>query len=264
MLPVIGIIGGAGPAASARFHSRLIAAFQRHGCWRDADFPGIVHVSVPFAGLSKQGVQDDDAVRNDLHWPVQLLKTAGARIVAVPCNSLHADADHLSRRLGIQILNMVDLTSEELARRRLTRVAVLSSASTRQSGLYTKSLARRGIEEMPLADAEQAQLTELIERLMGDGNAPGAEAELTNLARQVLQRGAAAVVIACTELSLLTLAPEIATVAVDSSLILAEAVVRKALYENIQPTRKFQPGGTAACHARAAAHTSSVQCAPVH
>lgn len=44
----IGIISGAGAMAGCLFYKKIITNLQVQGCWRDADFPEIVLINVPF------------------------------------------------------------------------------------------------------------------------------------------------------------------------------------------------------------------------
>ena len=86
MIPTIGILGGVGAIASARFHLDLVEAWAaRKSAQTDNDFPIIRHISRPL-GLTSEGLADREMTRLFAHWTLDEL--LGCDRIAVICNSI--------------------------------------------------------------------------------------------------------------------------------------------------------------------------------
>ena len=62
----IGILGGMGPATSAKFYTMLVKKYQKNGSMQDTDFPKIIINSVPLEGFNEKGITDFEKVKNQL------------------------------------------------------------------------------------------------------------------------------------------------------------------------------------------------------
>lgn len=82
----IGIVGGVGAIASARFHLDLVQAWAKtHNAQTDDDFPTIIHISYPL-GLSATGMRDSlSSVRRLMPM---FRKMEDCDVHAVICNSI--------------------------------------------------------------------------------------------------------------------------------------------------------------------------------
>ena len=193
--PVIGIIGGLGPAASAWFHHHLVAMLrQRLELKGDAEYPEIIHISTPF-DLS---VTAPVGVSSMLYRPLSLLQAAQCNIVVVACNVLHSYLDHMEACLGVRPLDMIGLTADYLKGYGYRSAAVVGAASLMSSGMYEKALNRAGIKQMPY-HAMQAAVDLTID--MAKSGEPGAAELLLGTLNTWKDRGAESCIIACTDLS---------------------------------------------------------------
>jgi aspartate/glutamate racemase len=87
MQPSIGILGGVGAIASARFHLDLVEAWAvHHKAEADDDFPRIVHLSQSL-GLSAEGLTDSVTQGDILYLLTEQIMQDMDR-VAVICNSI--------------------------------------------------------------------------------------------------------------------------------------------------------------------------------
>ena len=108
----IGIIGGAGPLAGAFLLERVLSlSRKKYGCYRDADFPKIFLISFPFSEMLSPTI-NTAKLRDELSECLNQLRTNGASVLAIACNTLHAFLDekdelndlvHLPRVLANEI-----------------------------------------------------------------------------------------------------------------------------------------------------------------
>lgn len=86
----IGIVGGAGPFAGLNLLNRLFSLAQtKYGCVDDKDFPLVILYSFPFSDMLSEK-RDEGRVREELSRTIGNLRAAGAELVAIACNTLHA------------------------------------------------------------------------------------------------------------------------------------------------------------------------------
>jgi aspartate racemase len=200
----IGILGGAGPLASAEFHKRLIElASAEWSAFLDEDYPEVIHVSHGYPGLTEKGLVDMSAARDTVLHSVEFLRQAGCRHVAIPCNSLHALMPELRAEFGDLMLDMIDATAKYVATNAPGKPAlVLGSGSTRKEGFYGKALENVGLTRI-LPDAETQERTNaLIEGVMLGGASEHLDKALGELIQEVAPPETS-VILGCTELSLI-------------------------------------------------------------
>jgi aspartate racemase len=200
----IGVLGGAGPLASAEFHKRLIeTAALEWGAFQDADYPEIVHVSHGYPGLTEKGLVDKDAARQTVLDSIQFLIRAGCRHVAMPCNSLHALMPELRLNFGNVMLDMIEATAKYVARHAPDKpVLVLGSGSTRKDSVYGHALEAQGLVRLPTNEDTQNRTNALIEGVMQRGASAELDDALSSLIREVAAPDAS-IILGCTELSLI-------------------------------------------------------------
>lgn len=198
MIPV-GILGGMGPEATILLMQKVLAAVPAED---DADHvPLIVHQNpqVPsrIAALIEGQGADPAPV---LEQMARDLQAAGAQALAMPCNTAHHYADTVAAATPLPFLNMVTLTAEHIAQCGARRVGMLASPAVRLTGVFDPAFEACGLQAVFPAD--DAPVLELI-RAVKAGKAPDA-ALLAQEAAALAALGCDHVLVACTELSLLT------------------------------------------------------------
>ncbi|WP_412507380.1 aspartate/glutamate racemase family protein [Roseovarius sp. SYSU LYC5161] len=197
----VGILGGMGPEATILLMQKVLRAVPAAD---DADHvPLIVHQNpqVPsrIAALIDGTGADPAPV---LAGMSRDLERAGARALAMPCNTAHHYADAIRAAAGLPFLDMLELTAARLASRGARRVGMLASPATRLTGVFEAPFARHGLAALPPAN-DDAMLS--IIRAVKSGAPPGQTGTaLATEAADLAARGADHLLVACTELSLLT------------------------------------------------------------
>jgi aspartate racemase len=152
------------------------------------------------------------------------LQRAGAEALAIPCNTAHAYAHSIRRAVSIPLLDMVQLTVDQIAgSRRAARVGLLASTATLATELYAKAFGKYGIAVVhPTA---QEQVMALIKAVKRGETGLQIQVALARIALD-LARQADVLLIGCSELSVI--AAGVTVPFVDSLDVQAQAIVNFA------------------------------------
>jgi aspartate racemase len=234
---ILGVLGGMGPLASAEFMRRLTLLTP---ATRDQDHIPAVLVSdprVPDRTAARVGGGEDPLPA--LLRGIRTLEAAGAGAIAIPCNTAHGWFEGMQAATRLPILHIVDAAAAELVRLGVARgrIGVMGTAGTLAMRLYQSRLEARGYECLVPTDAEMAAaVTPAIARVKANDVA-SAYVPLADVARALHTRGAAAVVLGCTEIPLgIAAGPALPFPVADTLDALARAAIGWAL----------QPGSTVA------------------
>lgn len=197
----VGILGGMGPEATILLMQKVLAAVTATD---DADHvPLIVHQNpqVPsrIAALIDGTGADPGPT---LARMAQDLAKAGAQALAMPCNTAHHYAPHVSEATDLPFFNMINLTAAALQAQGALRVGMLASPATRLAGVFDTAFASHGLSPVWLAD--DTALLALIRTVKSGGRPHLTGPMLTALAETLLAENVDHLLVACTELSLLT------------------------------------------------------------
>lgn len=209
--PLIGIVGGMGPAAGVQLARHLVELAPAQ---RDQDHAGFILISCPAAIedrsdylLGRTNVNPGVAIAAQ----VETLASVGATRIGIPCNSAHAPEilapvmatirnSHTELELVHLIENAVSAMSRSVAPS--SAVGVLATAGLVQSQTYQRSLLAHGYQPLLPDESGQAAVNEAIRRVKsGELKAPASLIDL--IISGLAARGAQAVILGCTELPLL-------------------------------------------------------------
>jgi aspartate racemase len=196
---MLGILGGMGPAATVDFMNKIMSETvarddQEHVPMIVASLPQIPDRSAAILG------NGPDPLPHMIRGII-LLETAGATMIAIPCNTAHYWYPEMERFARVRLLNLVHACSEELHRTypKGARLGVLATRATYHTELY-----RRG-----LVDFEVEYPAEYDQELLMVGIASTKSGEISKarscigrVAFRLLDKGCDAVVMACTEIPL--------------------------------------------------------------
>jgi len=230
---VVGILGGMGPAATADFYLKLVestpaAVDQEHLqvlIWSDPTIPDRTEA------LLTHGADPTPA----LIAGAKMLRQAGARMLAVPCNTAHAFLAAVQTEVDIPIIHMIEETANYVHQLRpaIHRVGLLSTTGTQKAGLYQTWLNSKGVQVLSPGPASQEQLVmAAIRDIKGGKRDLSVKAQLAKAALELVDAGAEAIIGGCTEIPVGLGAADIPVPFVDPARVLAESVVRRALVAN--------------------------------
>ncbi len=198
--PVLGIVGGLGPAASCYLYQMLI---DHTPAARDQDHIDIVissRASTPdrTAFITGQSGEDPFAL---MQQDSESLVHYGATVLAIPCNTAHYFYDRLAAALPVPVLNMPRLTVAEAKAAGCRKLGILATDGTLKAGTYQLMCEEAGLGWAVPAPEHQRAVTAVIYDQIKQGRR--ANMALFNAAADDLRaQGCDRAVLGCTELSL--------------------------------------------------------------
>lgn len=199
----IGIIGGMGPAATVELMSRII---RKTPAEDDRDHVRLLVDSNPkvpsriAAILEKTGTDPTPT----LVAMAKGLEAAGAGLLVMPCNTAHHYHVAIAAAVNIPFISIVDVAVEHLRRNapHARRIGLLASPAVQQTGVYDAALARAGFTPAYPDERVAARLLTIIKDVKA-GDAGTAQAAALEEAALVFADSVDAMLVACTELSIL-------------------------------------------------------------
>ena len=198
---ILGVLGGMGPAASARFFT-LLTSFTK--AQSDAEHIKTVIVSasdIPDRTAFITGKSADDplpAMKNAL----ASLHRAGAEVIAVPCNTADFFYSGLREMSPYPILRAAHTCVSFAARKGVRKLGVLATDGAVKTEVYQKACAEMGIEVILPCAAAQEKLNGIIYGKLKRSELPDKES-FRSIASELLSSGCDAIALGCTELSLI-------------------------------------------------------------
>lgn len=199
----LGIIGGLGPMATVSFMRRIIELTPAET--DQAHIPMVIENApqIPDRTAFLLGRSQADPIPPMIEAGRRLV-AAGAEVIAIPCITAHGYMDRLESALEVPILNAVELTAEALSKETpiISEVGILATEGTVQTGIFKSALERRGMAILYPSPEKQRLISELIFDAVKAGREPE-HWKLEEAARELMEKGAKALVLGCTELSVI-------------------------------------------------------------
>ena len=215
-----------GPLASAQFMVRLTLLTP---ATRDQDHIPTVLWSDPRVPDRTVGRLSGGA--DPLPWllrGIEGLQQAGCTAIAIPCNTAHGWYDTMRDAARVPILHIVDAAAAELERLgiRRGRIGVMGTQATLAMRLYQDRLGALGWDCIEPSDGEMSHLVSPAIALVKANRVVDAYAPLAEVVHDLARRGAASVILGCTEIPLgIQAGPEPNTPVVDTIDALARAAI---------------------------------------
>ena len=197
----LGVLGGMGPAASAEFLVRLIEQTTA-GCDQE-HIPVILWSDTTIPDRSTSLLNGDDLPWEKLKRGIQGLKNADCDHIVIPCNTAHFWYDRMAE-LGVPITHIVDSVAAELRNKNVTNttIGILGTQATIRQGLYQQRLTEQGWKCITPTEREMTEYVQPAIDLIKAGKIVMAEGLLNQVIANLIDWGANAVVLGCTEIPL--------------------------------------------------------------
>lgn len=227
--PIVGILGGMGPAATADLYTKIIAATPAA---RDQEHLHIVIWADPTVpDRSTALLHGGEDPTPWLLRGARRLAEMGASFIAVPCNTAHAFLPRIADEIPVPYLHMMEETAMAIgvAHPAIERVGLLATSGTVAAGLYQEWFARHHIEVVtPNDDLQERCVMAAIHRVKAGDTGSGSTALIAEAGNYLVEHGAEALITGCTELPLIFRDGDSPVPVIDPTTVLAEAVVRRA------------------------------------
>ncbi|KQY12269.1 aspartate/glutamate racemase family protein [Rhizobium sp. Root482] len=224
--PLVGIIGGMGPEATVDLMRRIILATPARD---DADHIHVLADNNP-AVPSRIKALIEKTGPSPLPELVRMAKglaSSGATMLAMPCNTAHYYAGDIAAAVTIPLLDMIVLTADRVAKMVPPKatIGMLASTAAIDIGLYERALRGHGLE-INTPD-RQGDVMAIIRAVKAGDTGTAQREDLSDIADELMQAGADIVLVACTELSILTDSITKTVPVVDALTVLAEEIVAR-------------------------------------
>ena len=219
-MKVLGVLGGMGPAATLAFLARVQALTPAEG---DADHIRVVMDMNPQVPDRNRTPKKAEQVLGEM---AERLKVMGAEVLAMPCNTAHAQGAGI-RKAGLPFIDMIAETTAAAKATGAQWVGVLATPGG--ESLYRRTLRDQGMSLMTLDGPDREVFMDLVYGVKRGETGQRARDEMARLARLMTDGGAGAVIAGCTEVPLLLGQQDVAVALVDSAEVLARVCVDQCL-----------------------------------
>ena len=218
----IGLLGGMSWESTAVYY-RTLNETVRNRVGGHASAPLLLW-SAEFGAIEAlQRAGDWDAQGRILAEAAVGLQQAGAAAVALATNTLHLVADQITAAIDVPFIDLIEVVGT--AATGFPTVGLLGTGYTMTSELYPKRLAHYGVEVIVPSAAERELVHRVIyeELLHGVVTDASREAYL-GVIDGLVERGAGAVVLGCTEIGMLVGAGDTAVPLLDTTRLHCQAL----------------------------------------
>jgi aspartate racemase len=226
----IGLIGGMSWESSAEYYRIVNREMQKR--------LGGVHSarslmwSVDFGEIERlQHRGEWDRLANEMKDAAIRLERGGADFVVLCTNTMHRLADAVVSAVEIPLLHIADPTAQRIKAAGFQRIGLLGTAFTMEQDFYKGRLRDHYGLDVMIPDADDRRIVHDIiykELVIGEIRPESREAYRAVMAR-LIERGAQAIILGCTEIMLLVSDRDSAVPLYDTTTIHAVAAVDHAM-----------------------------------
>lgn len=229
-MKTIGLIGGMSWESSQEYYriinrevrARLGGTHSAKSLMWSMDFAEIEH-------LQHQGKWDE--LTKLMIEAAQNLEKGGADFILICTNTMHKMAADIESATSIPLVHIADPTAEKIKAAGFSKVGLLGTAFTMEQDFYKGRLASKyGLEVLTPDEADRKTVHDIIyqELVVGDVRDVSRE-KYRAVIQRLVERGAEAIVLGCTEIMLLIGQQDSPVPVFDTTQLHAEAAVDWAL-----------------------------------
>ncbi|MGQ4878649.1 aspartate/glutamate racemase family protein [Billgrantia sp. LNSP4103-1] len=192
----IGLIGGIGSRASIATYSLLMEKLSE-------DSRDVVIVNLPIENIFEYM---SDQIMETVYHSVEQLANVGAKLIGIPCNTIHKHAEKISKQCSTHDVTFVDIVNESasmILKRGYKTAGIIGTPIG--IDLYMASLESAGIEVSTPSYQQQEVVNDIIRMALTDDfhqSKGQRRIELEKIATDFLSRGADCILLGCIELPL--------------------------------------------------------------
>lgn len=222
----LGVIGGMGPEATSYFYEEVIAHTKAES---DQEHLDMVILNVASMPDRTEAILtgDDTKLLATMKESAQALEYLGCGAIAIPCNTSHYFYDKIQSYTKVPIVHMPREAVVE-ARKvfNARRIGIMGTDGTVRAGVYAKECKAAGAECVTPSPERQADVMSIIYDEVKAGK-PVSMKKFNNVMREFYRLDCDAVILACTELSVLKRDHEVPDICLDAmDLLIRESIVR--------------------------------------
>lgn len=200
-MKVIGLLGGMSWHSTSTYYKIINEEIQKKlGGTHSAK---CILYSVDFYEIERaQHREDWNTIIDVCREGVRVLKDGGADFLVICTNTIHYIANDLGNDL--KILNIIDVTAEEILNKGIKKVALLGTRFTMEKDFYRKRLESYGINVHIPQKSERDFIHNVIyEELCSGHILEQTRTKMKNVVDGLYDSGADGIILGCTELGLI-------------------------------------------------------------
>jgi aspartate racemase len=229
-MKTIGLIGGMSWESSLHYYRLINEGVKAQlGGLHSAQ---LLLYSVDFAPIARMQAEarwsEAGAVLADI---AASLERGGAELLLLCTNTMHLVADAIQARVQIPLLHIADCAAAAIRARGLTQVGLLGTRFSMEQPFYRQRLEERhGLTVLTPPEPERVELHRIIyEELCLGRVEPTSREAVRRMAAALVARGAAGVILGCTEIMMLLGPDDVTVPTFDTTALHAAAAVAHAL-----------------------------------
>ena len=203
-MKTIGLIGGMSRESTIPYYRQINETIrERMGGLHSAK---IVLYSVDFHEIEQlQRAGDWDSAGAILAEAARSLEAAGAAFLVLCTNTMHKVASHIEAAVNIPLLHIADPTAVEIKRAGYSTVGLLGTRFTMEQAFYQDRLSEHHGLRVVVPETEDREVVHRIiyEELCLGIIKPESRSEYRRVMKSLATQGVQAIILGCTEISLL-------------------------------------------------------------
>ncbi|KAJ5443494.1 aspartate racemase [Penicillium daleae] len=228
-MKTIGIIGGLAWPSTITYYqniNRLIS--EKLGPLHCAK---LIIVQINFDQITKWiNSEQWEKVAEALLSLARQLERGGADFIVVACNTVHKVVPAIQDQIPLPILHIVDAASGKIRELGFSRVGLIGSALTMTDDYFAGRLAKYQIEALLPSEGDQKMIHHALETELAPGIfLPETRARFKEAIGRLIERGAEAIVLGCTEFGKLVQADDSSVPLIDTAKVHSEMAAKMAL-----------------------------------
>ena len=215
--------------SSALYYQQINEAIkQRLGGLHSAR---LILYSVDFAEIEElQRAGDWAAAGERMAAAARSLEAAGADFLLLCTNTMHTVAPAIEAAVGIPLLHIADPTAQAIHRGGLKRIGLLGTRFTMEQDFYVERLRQQGLQVLLPGPAERDTVHRIIyEELCLGQLREDSRQHYRRIMDSLVAQGAQAIILGCTEITLLVGAADASVPLFDTTALHAAAAAVRAL-----------------------------------
>jgi len=228
-MKTVGIIGGLGPETTSKFYLETVfECFEKDKKNRPPML--IWNVPLPY-DIEERFItkaENEEEYIPLLTDAAKRLEAGGADFIVIPCNSVHIFINEVRESVNIPVLSIIEETTKFLEEKNINEVGILATSATLRKRLYEDKLNAKKIAVHTPNEEDQNKMGEIINNLIHSRHNDQDKLELVKIIKTFADQNIKTILLACTDLQLIT--PEVEESKVyDTMKILVDSTVREIL-----------------------------------
>lgn len=198
---LLGVLGGLGPTASARFYF-LLTEFTKASC--DQEHIDMIMCSIPSVPDRTAFIKDNNNQDPlpSLKRYIRLLLDMGVDIISIPCNTAEYFYYELQKIIKVPIIKTSFETVSFAVNSGATKVGIMATEGALKSNIYQKACERFNLKYEILSKKAQDILNKIIYEKIKKSLSPNI-CDFLYVAEELYSKGCDFIILGCTELSLI-------------------------------------------------------------